>query len=147
MKELIVIFSATWKFAATFPVAIYVFQMSSYETLLYTNLGGLLGLIFFSFLSRGLLSLFDHYWPENWRCKTKKRKTFGKRNRRLIILKKKYGLPGIVILTPVILSIPVGAFLNVKYYGKKKSSYLYLFLGQVLWSLIYTLGWIKLKII
>ncbi|MFP4025553.1 MAG: hypothetical protein ACLFVR_13600 [Thiohalospira sp.] len=147
MKELVVILSATWKFAATFPVAVYVFQMSFFETILYTNIGGLLGIFFFTLLSRGFLKLFDNYWPQKWQCKKKNRKIFTKRNRRLVILKKKYGLPGIVILTPVILSIPIGVFLNTKYYGKQKSSYFFLFLGQIVWSFIYTIVLIKLKIV
>ena len=145
MKELIVILSATWKFAATFPVAVYIFQMSFFETILYTNIGGLLGIVFFTLLSRGLLKLTDAYWPKKWRCKKSHHKSFTKRNRRLVMIKKNYGLPGIVILTPVILSIPIGVFLNTKYYGKQKSSYLYLFLGQIVWSFIYTIVLIKLK--
>lgn len=145
MKELIVILSATWKFAATFPIAVYAFKMSFFETILYTNIGGLLGILFFTLLSKGLLKMFDALWPKKWRCKKKHHKTFTKRNRRLVILKKKYGLPGIVILTPVLLSIPVGVFLNTKYYGKQKSSYLFLFLGQIVWSFIYTIVLIKIK--
>ena len=145
MKELIVILSATWKFAATFPIAVYAFKMSFFETILYTNIGGLLGILFFTLLSKGLLKMFDALWPKKWRYKKKHHKTFTKRNRRLVILKKKYGLPGIVILTPVLLSIPVGVFLNTKYYGKQKSSYLFLFLGQIVWSFIYTIVLIKIK--
>jgi ABC-type antimicrobial peptide transport system permease subunit len=145
MKELIVILSATWKFAATFPIAVYAFKMSFFETILYTNIGGLLGIIFFTLLSRGLLKVFEALWPQKWRCKKKQHKTFTKRNRRLVILRKKYGLPGIVVLTPVLLSIPVGVFLITKYYGKQKSSYLFLFLGQIVWSFIYTIVLIKIK--
>ncbi|MDY6801175.1 MAG: hypothetical protein SVU94_08125 [Bacteroidota bacterium] len=147
MKELIVILSATWKFAATFPVTVYAFKMSFFETILYTNIGGLLGIIFFTLLSRGFLQLFDNYWPKKWQCKRKQRKTFTKRNRWLVTIKKKYGLSGIVVLTPVLLSIPIGVFLNTKYYGKQKSSYFFLFLGQIVWSFIYTIVLIKLKIV
>ncbi|MFO7827669.1 MAG: hypothetical protein R6V23_03530 [Bacteroidales bacterium] len=146
MKELIVIVSATWKFAATFPIAVYIFRMSFFETILYTNIGGFIGLAAFTLLSRGALKLFDAYWPKKWRCKKKPRKTFTKRNRRLVTIKKKYGLPGIVILTPVLLSIPIGVFLNTKYYGHQKSSYFYLFLGQIAWSFIYTIILTSIKI-
>lgn len=146
MKALIVIISSTWKFAATFPVAIYLFKMSFFETILYTNIGGLLGITVFTLVSRGLLKMFDAYWPAKLRCKKKPRKTFTKRNRWLVIIKNKYGLPGIVILTPVILSIPIGVFLNTKYYGHKKSSYLYILLGHIAWSFIYTIILTNVKI-
>lgn len=146
MEELIVVLSATWKFAATFPVAVYLFQMSFFETILYTNIGGLLGVILFTLLSRGLLKLLSAYRPKKWQNKEKEHKIFTKRNRRLVTIKKKYGLPGIVILTPVVLSIPVGAFLNTKYYGKQKSSYLFLLLSQIVWSFIYTIVLVKIRI-
>jgi hypothetical protein len=51
----------------------------------------------------------------------------------------KYGLWGIVILNPVLLSIPVGSFLMVKYYGLKMKNLLWLVAGQVAWSLVYVL--------
>ena len=145
MKELIVIFSSTWKFAATFPIAIYVFNMSFYETILYTNIGGFLGIVLFTMFAKGLIKLYDNFWPAKLKCKRKLKKVFTRRNRRLVLLKIKYGLPGIVILTPVLLSIPLGVFLNTKYYGNKKISYLYLFLSQIVWSVIYTIVYTRVK--
>lgn len=147
MKELVVILSSTWKFAATFPLAIYLFNMSFFETILYTNIGGLLGIIVFTLISKGIIKVLAIFWPVNLRNKKKSQKIFTKRNRWLVLLKTKYGLPGIVILTPIILSIPVGAFLNTKYYGHKKISYLYLFLSQIGWSFIYTVVFIKIKMV
>ncbi len=145
MKELIIIISSTWKFAATFPVAIYLFHMSFFETILYTNIGGIIGIVVFSLLSKGLLKMYHAYWPQKFTCNKKSRKVFTRRNRRLILLKNKYGLPGIVILTPVLLSIPLGVFLNTKYYGHRKISYLYLLLGQIVWSVIYTVLYTQVK--
>jgi len=145
MKELIIIVSSTWKFAATFPIAIYLFKMSFLETILYTNIGGFIGVVVFMMLSKGLIKIFDAFWPKKLKCKRKSSKVFTRRNRRLIILKNKYGLPGIVILTPVLLSIPLGVFLNTKYYGHKKMSYLYLLLGQIGWSFIYTFVYTQVK--
>lgn len=139
MKELLIILSATWKFAATFPVAIYAFEMSFIETLLYTNIGGLLGIIASLFLSKGIILLWKQLNSGKQEQPKKRRKKFSVRNRRLVKLKTKYGMPGIAILTPVLLSIPLGTFLTAKYYGQKKSSYLYLILGQVSWSFIYTI--------
>jgi hypothetical protein len=139
MTELLIILSATWKFAATFPVAIYVFKMTFIETLVYTNIGGLIGIIVSLFFSKGIIYLWKI--PNSGKQKTRKKpkKIFTKRNRRLTLLKTKYGMSGIAILTPVLLSIPLGTFLTAKYYGHKKDSYLYLVLGQVAWSFVYTI--------
>jgi hypothetical protein len=73
------------------------------------------------------------------KVQNKNKRKFSKSNRRLVLIKSRYGMPGIALLTPVILSIPVGTFLTAKYYGNKKQSYLLLILSQVAWSLIYTL--------
>ena len=139
MEGLTVIFFSSWKFAATFPVAVLVMKMSFLETIIYTNIGAILGIIVFTFASKVIIKLIDYIKTKTVKEKKKKpKKKFTKRNRRIIVIKSKYGLPGIVFLTPVLLSIPIGTFLITKYYGDDKKSYLYLVLGHFLWSLVYT---------
>ncbi|MBN2522672.1 MAG: hypothetical protein JXB24_05330 [Bacteroidales bacterium] len=138
MKELTIVISCTWKFALTFPVAVCLMRMSFAETILYTNIGGILGVFVFSFLSRFLIDLWEKYLPEKYKIRRTTRKKFSVKNRRLVWIKQKYGMPGIVVLTPVLLSVPVGAFLVTKYYGKKLINYFWLFFGLFCWSLIYT---------
>jgi hypothetical protein len=144
MKEILIILSSTWKFAATFPVAVMIMKMSFIETLIFTNLGGILGVIIFVFISKLIIKAWNKYFFSRRKIsaenagESNNKKTFTKKNKRIIILKKKYGLPGIVILNPVILSIPVSAFLISKYYGKKFRNYCWLIVGQLTWSLVYT---------
>ena len=146
MKGLIVIMSSSWKFAATFPVAVYLFKMSFIETILYTNIGGFLGIVFFTFLSKGIIRLIELIRPKNHGSRKMPKHIFTKRSRRLVAIKKKYGLRGIVILTPVIISIPIGCFLIEKYYGKNKRNFLFLVLSHVVWSFFYTVIYLKVKI-
>ncbi|WP_461631575.1 hypothetical protein [Labilibaculum euxinus] len=145
MKALLIILSSTWKFAATFPVAVCVFQMSFSETILYTNIGGFIGILISTLVSKGLIKLFNVYGSDLFKSKKKIKKKFTKRNKRLVVLKNNYGLAGIAILTPVLLSIPIGVFLNTKYYGHRKISYLYLLLSQIAWSFAYTLFYTAIK--
>lgn len=142
MRELTIIFFCTWKFAATFPVAIYVMKMTVWETLLYTNTGGILGDIIFLSFSGFLIKTWDKYRPHFHK---RKRMIFTPANRRFIKIRKRYGLLGIVILSPFILSIPVGAFLAAKYYGIRPRVFLWLIAGQILWSVIYTLFYTQIK--
>lgn len=144
MDILFIILSSTWKFAVTFPIAVYVFNMSFFQTIVYTNIGGLLGIIIFRYLSIGLIKLYIAFWPEKLKRERKTVKIFTKRNRRLVWLKAQYGLYGIVVLTPVFLSIPVGTFLVAKYYRHNKSGYIYLLVSQLIWSVIYTFFYIKI---
>ena len=147
MKELTIILFCTWKFAATFPVAIYVMGMSFTETLVYTNIGGILGTLIFVYFSQFLISAWNKYWPEKLKFRRKKRKIFTKRKRRFVKIKSNYGLIGIVILSPVILSIPVGSFLTVKYYGNRIKNIIFLIAGQLFWSFVYTFFYTQVKTI
>jgi hypothetical protein len=145
MKEVSVIIFCTWKFALTFPYAIYGVRMSFWETIFFTNIGGLIGLVVSVFLSRGIILVWEKYVHLNFRRKGPREKNrFTRRNRFLVKLKTQYGFPGIVILTPILLSIPVGSFLMTKYYGVKFRNVFWLLAGQVGWSFIYTIFYMYL---
>ena len=147
MKELTVLVFFTFKFALTFPVAIYGLKMSFWETILYSNLGGLIGLLVSVYLSKLIIFLWDKYVAGVLfkRRKEKKSPVFTRRNRFIVKVKTRYGLPGIVILTYVLFSIPVGAFLITKYYGPKPKNISWLLLGQVSWSFIYTIFYLYIR--
>ena len=66
------------------------------------------------------------------------KKIFTRRNRRIVLIKQKYGLVGIALITPFLLSIPVGVFLVVRYYRTSNTKFLYLIGANLLWSVIYT---------
>lgn len=145
MKELLIIFFCTWKFAATFPVAVYVMKMSVTETLIYTNTGGVIGAFVFLNFSDFLIRMWTRYRPESFVIRSRKRKIFTRANRKLVKIKTRYGLPGIVILSPVILSIPVGSFLAAKYYGASPKVAAWLIAGQIAWSVIFTFFYTHVK--
>ncbi|MBN2274866.1 MAG: hypothetical protein JXK95_11070 [Bacteroidales bacterium] len=145
MKEITVIFFCSWKFAATFPVAVYAMKMSFFDTIIFTNIGGAIGVLVFTFFSHLLIKAYTKYWPDKCKYHRKSKTIFNKRNRWLVKLKTKYGLPGIVILTPLLLSIPIGSFLIAKYYGERKANFLWLIFGQIMWSFVYTLFYTQIK--
>jgi hypothetical protein len=61
-------------------------------------------------------------WKTKRREKAKGKKTFTRRNKFFVRIRRNYGMWGIVALTPIVLSIPVGAFLLRKYYGHRKEA-------------------------
>jgi hypothetical protein len=132
---------SSFKFAATFPLVILQFQFSFLETILWTNVGGVAGIYFFAYLSGKLIA----WWNRNFRKPSrntpekekKTKKTFTKRNRRIVRIKKQYGLIGIALATPFLLSIPVGVFLVVRYYRSSRVKFFYLIASNVIWSFIY----------
>jgi hypothetical protein len=140
--ELITILFSSVKFAMTFPLAIFQFQFSFLETLLWTNIGGIVGVYFFAFLSEKLISWWNRTFrkpgPGSPAAGSSEKRVFTRKNRRIVRIKRQYGLAGIAISTPFLLSIPLGAFLAVRYYRHSRSKILYLVASNVIWSVIYT---------
>lgn len=144
---LLVIFSSAWKFAATFPVAVYLLKMSFMEVILYTNIGGIIGIVFFIFLSKGIIHVANLSFLKWLRMRRKQpKKIFTRRSRKFVTIKKRFGLAGIITLTPVLFSIPVGTFLIARYYDRRKMNYVYLFVSQVVWSFLYTFFYTRIKV-
>jgi hypothetical protein len=111
------------------------------EIVFWTNVGGMAGIYFFAYLSEKLLA----WWKRIFRSRRErlmkdqeKKKIFTRRNRRIVRIKQNYGLIGIAFTTPLLLSIPVGTFLVVRYYHSSKTKYMYLIGSNILWSFIYT---------
>lgn len=143
MDIIITILLGSFKFAMTFPLAVIEFKFGFFETILWINIGGILGIYFFAYLSEAVNNWLQRK-VNAWKAKkktdttSKKKKIFTKRNRRLIRIKQQYGLIGIVATTPILLSIPVGVFLVVRYYPSIKSRFLYLIMANIVWSFIFT---------
>ena len=142
VQIIVTILLSSVKYAMTFPLVIMQFNFSFLETILWTNVGGLLGIYFFAFLSEKIIL----WWRRTFR-KTRldgdyehgpQKKVFTKRNRRIVRIKRQYGLIGIAVATPFLLSIPVGAFLVVRYFRNHKARFAYLIASNFLWSLVYT---------
>jgi len=142
VQILLTVLFSSFKFAATFPLVIIQFEFSFLETVFWTNVGGIAGVYFFAFLSEKLIA----WWKRTFQRSNRKilqddqqvKKTFTRRNRRIVRTKMKYGLIGIAVITPFLLSIPVGVFLVVRYYRTSRYKFLYLIAANMFWSLIYT---------
>lgn len=120
-----------------------------FQTVMFTTLGGIAGLFFFYYLSKWLIRLYFRICPvviayfggeearvalQKSQCGKADRKKFTRKNKTIVNLRQKYGLIGIILLTPVLLSIPIGAFLAQKYYSRKSHILFYLSLSVLLWS-------------
>lgn len=68
----------------------------------------------------------------------KARKVFSKSKRRLVRIKSRYGLIGIALMSPLLIGIPVGAFIAVRYFHNKKKILLYMMASVLVWSLVFS---------
>jgi hypothetical protein len=148
LKLLIVVLLSGIKFLFA-PIISIGYGYNYFQTIAITSVGGILGLFFFYFLSKWIIHKYYRYCPTvvsyfageeakqrliDSRCGRDKKKSFTKKNKFIIKARKNYGFLGIIFLTPVILSIPIGAFLAQKYYSKNKHILIYLSLSVAVWS-------------
>lgn len=168
-KILQVILLSSVKFVAGPPFMYYDsrYDFSNFETVFYCVIGGMLGVFIFTYLSGPFFRL-EHWVVDTVRRlfkkqnpfsppvadvdgplevryeyverRTRKRRVFTKRNRRIVWIWKRYGLSGIAVITPVLLSIPIGTIFANSLEKNKKKIFLYMFVSILLWSIAFTMA-------
>ena len=108
-----------------------VAELTFTETFIAASVGGLLGITFFVYFLEAITVLFQRMFPRK-----KKKKVFTKRNRLIIKGKQKFGLAGIAFLTPFIFSMPLGAFIALRFYSNRKKILTYMYISVIFWSII-----------
>jgi len=115
------------------PTVIALYKYNYVWALLASCTGSVFGTIVFTYLSAGLLNWWDKI-KNKWSLSKSPKKNFTKQNRRIISIKLRFGLLGIAVLTPIFLSIPIGAFLAERFYKDKKKVIIYLSISAIVWS-------------
>ena len=103
------------------------------KSFIVTSSGGALGVFLFVNSSDYLI----HKWKERQSTHNKitpLKKKFTSKNKLIVKVKRRFGLIGIAFLTPLLLSIPIGSFLAVRYFKNKTKVQLYLICSVVFWA-------------
>jgi len=152
LKLLNVYLLATVKYFLTFPYAL-VIGLNYTQTIIAVTIGGISGFIFFYLLSGFIIRYFNKHkgflnftikkyllvdLAKLFARKPRTKPVSTRRMRMLVKFRRSYGLWGIVIMTPIILSIPIGAFLLKKYYSTHKNVFAYMMISILGWSLVFT---------
>ena len=153
LKYINVIIIASLKFFWATPYA-YLFGLNKVETFVMMEIGGLLGFLFFYSFFSFMLKELKLIWPliyhitprifrlrfEQWLDRRRYRKLtanrFTRSNKMIVRIRRKYGMLGIIVLTPIILSIPVGAFLGTKYFHHNYNFIPSMLLSIFLWGIV-----------
>lgn len=114
------------------PTVIAIYKSNYVMALLSSCIGAIVGSIVFTYVFAGILKWWDRLKEGMFTSKHPK-KIFTKFNRRVIRIKHRFGLTGIAILTPIFLSIPIGAFLAERFYKDKGKVILYLSVSAIFW--------------
>ncbi len=117
------------------PTVIALYKSNYLMAITSSCTGAVFGTVVFTYLFAGILKWWDRF-KDKWFASKHPKKVFTKFNRRVIRIKHRFGLLGIAILTPIFLSIPIGAFLAERFYKDKKKVILYLGLSSVFWCIV-----------
>ncbi len=153
-KFIQIVLLASVKYFLTIPYAIIIGM--DYKTAAVAIItGGLGGFLFFYFLLKPILHIFHkikqfiyRIIPEYFKKQysdsctrwfaPRKKAYFSRRSRLIVRIKKSYGMWGLIITTPVLLSIPLGAILARRYYSHQRRIVLYM-MGSIMgWGILYS---------
>lgn len=136
MKELLLKYLAV---ALTSSVK-YIFGISAaliaglnfVETLATTITGGMLGVFVYLYLWDGIIFIYHKIRPP----KPPQFKPIGKHRRRVLKIILKYEVVGIALLTPILLSVPIGTILAASIEKNKWRIKLYMLMSFTLYSIV-----------
>ena len=111
------------------PAAVFA-NFPFFKAMLITISGGMTGVVVFTYLSDWI----NHKLQKMSSGKPKKKFTLT--NKTIVYVKKYFGLIGLSIITPLVLSIPLGVFLAVRYYHDKNKVIRYMFISITLWAVL-----------
>lgn len=110
------------------------FGFSFFETVVVTSSGGFTGVLIFVFSSNYLIKSYKKRIKEKREKEQKPVRKFTKKNKMIIAIKRKFGLTGIALAAPILLSIPLGCFLAVRYFKNLQKIIAYMFASVLFWS-------------
>ncbi len=129
-------------------------KLNEWETIFFMETGGILGFLFYYYFFGFLFKELKLLWPvvynftpvlfkvrfEMWLLRKREQRItarkFTKRNKIIVLMRKRYGMWGLVLLSPVILSIPVGGLLGNKYFKHNQQFIPYMVLSIVIWGIV-----------
>ena len=129
-EVLSVFFLSSVKFFAG-PILAKSLGFSYLSTVFVSSLGGVFGVFLFYNLGTRIVSFFPNFFKPIKKTK----KIFTRKNKFFANVIRNYGLFGLSIFSPVLISIPVGAFLAARFFDNQKYVALAVMsISVVLWS-------------
>ncbi len=135
MSDLLVILIILGWGSTKFAVALGIIFYNGFgfvESIILAMAGSMLGIVVFSYFGDALSKLKERYFPK----KNKKPFKVNRWTRFLVRLRSGYGLAGIAFLTPLVLTVPVGAIMASSIYKSKLKVFTYMFFAFLFWSLL-----------
>lgn len=138
IKYILIFLLCMVKFVVAVPSGFAALDLAFIPFVLFTSAGGISGVFAFAFFSNYIFKAWDFIMAAfGFKVihTTPKRK-FTKTSRIYTKIIKSYGLIGVALITPTIISIPIGTVLAMKLFPDKRKVIIVLSISVVLWSLL-----------
>ena len=133
LKYFSVYFLSGLKFIFGPALGVIAYELPLVAVILLTSCGMMTTVYLFTFFGDEIRSFLGKLRKDN------KKKTFTKRNRQFVSIWKRFGLKGVCILTPLILTPPGGALL-INILGSNKSLIIrWMWISALFWSTVISL--------
>lgn len=123
----------------------YQLGNSFLETVLLTSIGGCAGTLIFYFTSARVLEWFRlrhlKRMAERRAQGLPPKRIFTRTNRLIVRVKRGYGLQGLAVIGPAILSIPIGSVIAAKYFRHDRRTLPALLSSVLIWSVVLSFAW------
>lgn len=106
------------------------------QTLAIGGSGGITGTFIFSYLIGGIFKMITRFQDKHFPNRNKNKKIFTKTNRIIVKAKKNFGIVGVSIISPPFLSIPLGVFLALRFFGHRGKVILCMCISVVAWTVV-----------
>jgi uncharacterized membrane protein len=134
---LLALLACSVKFAIAYPSAIVGFGFSFPEAVLFGVAGGGLGVLAFTYAGQAIVRMCDGLMLRVRRKKKDRpKRIFTPGRRRLVRIRRRYGLWGIALLSPVLISIPIGCLVAVRFYSDRGRILRTMMAAVVFWSVL-----------
>ncbi len=138
LQVLEVMFWGSVKFVVA-PIEAARYGFNFWNAFIISTTGGITGILAFTFVGpaigygwKKIKSLFQR----KKKADEVPKKKFTRGNKLIVRIKIKYGLIGLAIITPAIISIPVGTIVINHFYKKKLRNIILLVVSLLIWSVI-----------
>ena len=148
--EVITIVAASMVKFAISPLVSYGLGYTFLQTLLFTSLGGCLGVVVFYRISawlmkRARLRRLHRAIAREHGVTVSPRRVFTNFNRFVVRVKRGHGLQGLAALTPILLSIPIGTIIAAKYFRHDRRTLPTLLSSVLIWAVVLSTVWTVAK--
>jgi hypothetical protein len=122
---------------AGMPMAVFLFNFSFWKAFIVCTSGGITGVFVFTYFLAIIKKWFTQLLSKFKKPNAQPKKKFTFTNKLVVKVKQKFGLVGLAIVTPPILSIPLGIFFSLYFFKKYKLKIiLYNSISVVVWEIL-----------